>query len=49
MDTASTGESDETRPPETEEEKYLRFSRSCRHFIDYINYDWEKDERWKQF
>ena len=31
---------------ETEAEKSARFTRNCRHFIDYINHDWETDKVW---
>ena len=34
---------------ETEMEKQTRFTRNCRDFIDYINYDWEADEEWTTF
>ena len=35
--------------PETEAERQLRFSRNCRHFIDYINHDWDSDKQWLEF
>ena len=49
MDASNEERSDEAKEPETDVEKYLRFSRNCRHFIDYINYDWESDKAWIQF
>jgi len=27
----------------------LRFKRNCRHFIGYINYEWEQDDEWTSF
>lgn len=36
-------------PAESEAERQLRFSRNCRHFIDYINHNWEVDTEWNAF
>ena len=27
----------------------MRFRRNCRHFIGYINFNWETDVQWKEF
>jgi len=37
------------RPEETEGERAQLFQRNCRHFIDYITYDWEADQKWVEF
>lgn len=34
---------------ESDYDRKLRFSRGCRHFIGYINYEWEQDEGWTEF
>jgi hypothetical protein len=34
---------------ETNAEKTLRFTRQCRHFIEYIGYDWNTDTEWDNF
>ena len=42
-------EAAEQHDNETEAEKQKRFTRNCRDFIDYINYDWETDSEWTTF
>ena len=34
---------------EEEEDRDLVFMRSARTFIEYISYDWDKDEKWQEF
>lgn len=34
---------------EEADNKMVNFSRHCRIFIGYINYDWDKDPEWTSF
>ena len=41
--------SEEGTNQESPEERSLRFRRNCRHFIGYINFNWDTDLEWQDF